>query len=122
MKKHLLLIAALALLISGCATMSSSSSLTCDPEVRKLSDADDTLFNNLLSQMGGVGFTDESLFPGAKTRTVVNITAIVPYNNHQTGIERWTVEHDSPDDTCSYIVNLIPDGHNGTTFTVQRDK
>jgi len=122
MKKYLFLIAALALLISGCATMSNSSSLTCTPEIRKLSNADDRLFSDLLTQMGGVGFADESSFPEAKTRTLENIMVIVPYDNHQTGVERWTIEHDNPDDTASYTVKLIPDGHNGTTFSVQKEK
>ena len=120
MKKHLVLIATLALLIGGCATMSSSS-LTYTPEIRKMSDADNRLFHDLLTQMGGVKFADEVMFPNAKSRAIVKIEVIVPYDNQKTGIEHWTVQHDGLD-TCVYIVKFIPDGSGGTQFTVQKDK
>ena len=119
MKKHLALIAILALFTGGCATMSSSS-LTCTPEIRKLSDADNSLFHDLLTQIGGVGFADETFFPNAKSRTIVKIEIIVPYDNQKTGIERWTIQHDGLD-TCSYIVKFIPDGSGGTRFAVRKD-
>ena len=119
MKKHLVLIAALALVIAGCAT-TSSSSLTYTPEIRKISDADNRLFGDLLTQIGGVGFADEAIFPNAKSRAIVKIDVIVPYDNKKTGIEHWTVQHDGLD-TCVYIVKFIPDGSGGTQFTVQKD-
>ena len=120
MKKYLVLIATLAFLIGGCATMSSSS-LTYTPEIRKMSDADNRLFHDLLTQMGGVKFADEVMFPNAKSRAIVKIEVIVPYDNQKTGIEHWTVQHDGLD-TCVYIVKFIPDGSGGTQFTVQKDK
>jgi hypothetical protein len=120
MKKYLVLIAALALLVSGCATMSSSS-LTYTPEIRKMSDASNTLFHDLLTQIGGVGFADETLFPNAKSREIVKIEVVIPYDNRETGVEHWTVQHDGLE-TCVYIVKFIPDGRGGTEFTVQQDK
>jgi hypothetical protein len=95
--------------------------LTCSPEVRKMSYADNRLFRDMLNAISGVGFFDEVLFPNAKERKVIKIQAIVPYDNRKTGVEYWTVQHDGQD-SCSYIVNFIPDGRGGTTFTVKKDE
>ena len=119
MKNKIILIATLAVFIAGCATMGSSS-LTYTPEVRKMSYADNRLFHDMLSQIGGVGFADQAFFPDAKIRTITKIEVIVPYDNRQTGIERWTIQHDGQD-SCSYTVKFIPDGVGGTTFAVQKD-
>ena len=119
MKNQLILIATLAVLLAGCAT-TSSTGLTYTPEIRKMSYADNKLFRDLLSAIGGVKFADEVSFPNAKERRITGIEAIVPYDNHKTGVERWTVQHDGQD-TCLYIVRFIPDGHGGTQFTVQKD-
>jgi hypothetical protein len=139
MKNRLILIATLVAFLAGCAT--TSSSLTCTPEVRKMSYADNRLFRDILSGIGGVGFADEASFPDAKVRTITKIEVIVPYSYRKpssffgvvgtlatmphdapkTGVERWTVQHDGQD-TCSYIVKFIPDGYGGTTFVVQKDK
>jgi len=118
MKNKIILITTLAALLVGCATMSSSS-LTYTSEVRKQSFADYRLFHDLLNAIGGVGFADEVHFPDAKIRTITGIEVVVPYNNRQTGVERWTIHHDGQD-SCTYIVKLIPDGM-GTSFAVQRD-
>jgi hypothetical protein len=119
MKNRIILIAALAVFIAGCAT-TSSSSLAYTPDVRKMSYADNRLFRDLLSAIGGVKFADEVSFPNAKTRTITKIEAVVPYDNRQTGVERWTIQHDGQD-SCTYLVKLIPDGRGGTSFTVQKD-
>jgi len=85
-----------------------------------MSDADNRLFHDLLTQIGGVKFADEVIFPKAKNRAIVKIDVIVPYDNRKIGIERWTIQHDGFT-TCSYIVKFIPDGNGGTQFTVQKD-
>jgi hypothetical protein len=119
MKKYLIPIAMLVALLGGCAT-TSSSSLSYTPEVRKMSYADNRLFGNLLSGIGGAAFTDEVFFPNAKERRITRIEAIVPYDNQKTGVERWTIQHDGQD-SCSYILKFIPDGSGGTQFTVRKD-
>jgi hypothetical protein len=119
MKKQLILIGTLAVLLSGCAT-TSSSRLTYTPEIRKMSYADNKLFRDMLTGIPGVKFVDEVIFPNAKERQITQIEAIVPYDSHKTGVERWTVQHDGRD-TCSYIVRFIPDGRGGTTFAVQAE-
>ncbi len=140
MKNRLILIATLAVFLAGCAT--TSSSLAYTPEVRKMSCADNRLFRDVSSGIGGVVFADEVAFPGAKVRTITKIEVIVPYSSYhkpssffgvvgtlatmphdvpKTGIERWTVQHDGQD-TCSYIVKFIPDEYGGTTFVVHKDK
>ena len=120
MKNKIILIATLAVFLAGCATMSSSS-LAYTPEVRKMSYASNGLFHDMLSQIGGVGFAERVFFPNVKIRTITKIEVIVPYDNRQTGIERWTIQHDGQD-SCSYIVRFVPDGIGGTTFGVQKDK
>lgn len=116
MKIKIILIAALVASISGCATMPS---LTYTPEIRKMSYADNRLFHDMLRGIGGVGFADGVIYPNAKVRTITNIGVIVPYDNRQMGVERWTIQHDGQD-SCTYLVKFIPDGSGGTTFAVQR--
>jgi hypothetical protein len=94
--------------------------LTYTPEVRKSSDADDRLFNDMLHGIGGVDFYDRVQFPQATVRILVRIDVLVPYNNHQTGIERWTIQHEG-DATASYIATFRPDGKGGTYFGVGKD-
>jgi hypothetical protein len=79
------------------------------------------LFRDLLGASGGVNFADEVTFPKVKERRIVKIEAIVPYDNHKTGVERWTIQHDGKD-TASYLLKFIPEGHGGTQFTVQKDE
>ena len=119
MKKQIILISMLAAVLCGCATIPPSQ-LSCAPEVRKMSYADDRLFRDVFGGMGGVGFADEVMFPNAKDKKITKIEAIVPYDNHKVGIERWTIQHDGQD-TSSYIVRFIPDGHGGTTFQTKKD-
>ena len=119
MKNQFAIIAILALFLAGCVS-TPPTRLTCTDDVRKMSYADERLFRDLLTQQGGVGFAECALFPRVKEAKIKSIEAIVPYDNHKTGVERWTVQHDGQD-TCSYTVKFIPDGHGGTQFTVQKD-
>ena len=119
MKNQFAITTALALFLTGCAT-TFTPRLACPDDVRKMSYADDRLFSDLMAQIGGIRFAECVLYPNVKLGTMTKIEAIVPYDNHKTGIERWTVQHDGQD-TCSYIVKFIPDGHGGTQFTVQKD-
>lgn len=86
-----------------------------------MSYADERLFCDLLTQIGGIGFAEHVMFPHVKSREVVNIEAIVPYDNRKTGVERWTIKHDDQE-ICSYLVRFIPDGQGGTTFSVKKDR
>jgi hypothetical protein len=119
MKNQFAIIATLTLFLAGCAT-TLPTRLTSTVDVRKMSYADERLFRDLLTEKGGVGFAECVIFPRVKEGKITSIEAIVPYDNHKTGVERWTVQHDGQD-TCSYIVKFIPDGHGGTQFTVQQD-
>lgn len=119
MKKQIALISILASILCGCAT-TPQSMMTCAPDVRKMSHVDDRLFRDVFGGMGGVGFADEVMFPNAKAKVITKINVIVPYDSHNVGIERWTVQHDGQD-TCSYIVKFTPDGHGGTSFSTQKD-
>jgi hypothetical protein len=94
--------------------------LTYTPEVRKLSGADDRPFSDMSHAIGGVDFYDRVQCPQATTRTLVRIDVIVPYSNHQTHIERWTIQHDG-EVTASYIARFMPDGKGGTNFAVGKD-
>jgi hypothetical protein len=118
MKNTLILVTFLVLLI-GCAT-TPSGVITIAPEVRKMSMTDEILFRDLLTKPGGVTHADMVLYPRSKKKALTRIEVLTPYDNHQTGQERWIVEHEGGD-TTAYLVRLIPDGHGGTTFTVQRD-
>jgi len=50
------LAATLALLLTACETSKTESSLTCTPEARKMSYADDALFRQVLKGINGVIF------------------------------------------------------------------
>ena len=119
MKKQLILGSILAVILCGCAT-TNTAKLTWTGDVGKKTYADQTLFRDVLAGKGGIGYADYVLFPDAKEKKLTNIEVIVPYDNHKTGIERWTIEHDGQG-SCSYIVKFIPDGNGGATFTVQKD-
>jgi hypothetical protein len=119
MKNQFAIIVTLALFLTGCTT-TFTPRLGCSEDVRKMSYADERLFSDLMTKPGGVGFAECVIYPNVKLGMITKIEAIVPYDNHKIGIERWTVQHDGQD-TCSYIVKLIPDGHGGTDFTVQKD-
>jgi hypothetical protein len=134
---------ALATCVAGCATSAGPSQtpaeqpaqsprphstgevtkapLTYTPEVRKSSHADDRLFNDMTHAIGGVDFYDRVVYPKATTRVLTRIEVITPYDNHQTGIERWTIQHDG-DTSASYVVRFMPDGKGGTDFAVSKDK
>lgn len=85
-----------------------------------MSTTDDTLFRDLLTKPGGVAHADMILFPRSQRKTLARIEVLTPYDNRQTGQERWFIQHESGEPT-PYLVRLIPDGRGGTTFTVQRD-
>jgi len=71
--------------------------------------------------IGGVDFVGRILFPTATQRVLVRVEVVVPYDNRQTGIERWTIQHDG-NVNASYIAHFSPDGKGGTNFAVSRDK
>jgi len=85
-----------------------------------MSYASNRLFHDMLSGIGGVAFFDEVAHPNAKERRIVKIEVMVPYDNRKTGVERWTIKHDG-DETVSYLVKFVPDGHGGTTFSVKHE-
>lgn len=118
MKKCLFLI--VLMLAAGISGYAADEKLSCAPEIRKSSLADDTLFHDLLSAPGSVAMADEASFPNAKERKVVHIEVKVPYDGRKPGAEKWTVAH-AEGDAVSYKVSLIPDGRGGTTFAVQKD-
>jgi len=109
----------LAFALNGCAT-AQSSSIGLTDEVRMQARISDLLFRDLLTGIGGVGFADEVNFPSAKERKLIRIEVIVPYDNQQTGVERWTVSHGA-NEVASYTVKLVPDGQGGTNFAVSKD-
>jgi hypothetical protein len=117
--KYTFLVLTVALLLAGC-TSTREAKMLIEPGVREQSTADETLFREVLTQHGGVGEADFTLFPTATQKILANIQVITPYDNHHTGVERWTVHH-VRQDSCTYLVKFIPDGHGGTTFTVQMD-
>lgn len=117
MKK--LLLFAMLVTLAGCATIGSSSKISYTPEVRKQSFASDPLFRNLLSAVGGVGYSDEAAYPDAKERTLVRIEVLLPYDSQKTGSERWTIKHDT-DKIAVYQVTLVPDEEGSTDFTVTK--
>ena len=112
-------ILAVAALLAGCTT-TREAKMVIQPGVREHSTADERLFRDLLTQRGGVGHADFVLYRRSAQKALTDIQVITPYDNHMTGVERWTVQHDGQD-SCTYLVRLIPDGRGGTTFTVQRD-
>jgi hypothetical protein len=118
MKNAFALVAIVALL-AGCTT-TREAKMTIQPGVREQSTADESLFRDVLTQRGGVGYADFVLYPTSAQKTLTSIQVITPYDNHKTGVERWTIQHDGHD-SCTYLVKFIPDGHGGTTFTVQKD-
>ena len=119
-KQNIYLIAFVALglfTLSGCVSTQTSNSLAWDGEVRNQSYADNTLFKDLLFEIGGVGFADEVLHPDSINRRLVKIEVITPYNGKNTGEEKWTINHDQTVNV-TYLVKLIPDGSGGTYFSV----
>ena len=86
-----------------------------------MSYADERLFRDLWTAPGGVGFADVTMYPRARNKALTRIEVLTPYDNKKTGVERWYIQHDGQD-TAAYLVKLIPDGHGGTTFTVQKDQ
>ena len=120
MKHTLSLAATITALLAGCATRPNST-ITIPPEVRKISYADERLFHDLLTGSGGVGFADVTMYPRARQKALTRIQVLTPYDNKKTGVERWYIQHDGQD-TAAYLVKLTPDGHGGTSFTVQMDQ
>ncbi len=117
--KNAFLFVAVIILLAGCTTPHEAN-MSVQPGVRKQSMADERLFRDVLMQRGGVGYADFVLYPNSTQKALTSIQVVVPYDNHKTGVERWTIQHDGQD-SCTYLVKFIPDGHGGTTFTVQRD-
>ena len=99
----------------------TTAPLVYSPKVRKSSYADDRLFRDMTRAIGGVDFVGRILFPTATQRVLVRVEVVVPYDNRQTGIERWTIQHDG-NVNASYIAHFSPDGKGGTNFAVSRDK
>jgi hypothetical protein len=120
MNKSILLSVTFVLLLGGCAT-TPQSTLSVAPEIRSVSQADETLFRDILGAVGGVGFMNRVFYPQAKQSSVVRIEVVTPYNNGQAGVERWHIQNDA-NDIATYIVTLKPDGKGGTFFSVQRDQ
>jgi|SRR6266550_421813 len=110
----------LSLLLLGCASISEGL-MTIRPEVRKMSSTDETLFRDLLTKPGGVAHADFVSYPRSKQKTLTRIEVLTPYDNRQTGQERWSIVHEDGE-TAAYLVKLIPDGRGGTTFTVQMER
>lgn len=111
----------LIIALAGCATMTSSPTLTCSPEVRRQSVVSDPLFNDLLTKYGGIGHADKAAYPEAKERTIIRIEVIYPYDNERTGSEHWTIQHDAGK-TAVYQVRLVPDGEGSVDFSVSEVK
>lgn len=107
--------------LAGCAAIASSSKLTYTPEVRKQSLASDTSFHDLLTAIGGVGYSDRVAYPNAKERTLVRIEVLLPYDEQKTGSERWTIRHDT-NKIAVYQVTLVPDGEGSTDFAVSKEQ
>ena len=85
--------------------------------MRKQSFASDVLFNDLINGETGIGAADKFFFPDAEVRKVTEIKVEVPYNNKETGVEHWRVQHDGKG-SSTYILKLNPDGHGGTTWSI----
>lgn len=107
--------------IVGCVSNSSPSTLGASPEVRAESQTDDRLFRDILGVTGGVGFIDKVLYPNAKSRVLIKIEVITPYNGKVQGVERWYIQHDG-NSTATYLVKLNPDGKGGTFFSTSPEK
>lgn len=105
--------------LAGCAAIGSSSKIAYTPEVRKQSSASDISFHDLLTAIGGVGYSDRAAYPNAKERTLVRIEVLLPYDNQRTGSERWTIRHDT-NEIAVYQVTLVPDGEGSTDFHVSK--
>ena len=119
MKNTLAIVSILGLLLLGCATRREDS-MTIPPEVRNMSATDETLFRDLLTKHGGVAHADFVAYPRSNRRTLTHIEVLTPYDNRQTGEERWFIAHKGGE-TAVYQVKLIPSGRGGTMFTVQRE-
>ncbi|HEX7652678.1 MAG TPA: hypothetical protein VF607_04170 [Verrucomicrobiae bacterium] len=106
---------------SGCST----KALARPQEISAAAVAKDSkltgdLFAEAIDGPGGLGGVDEALFPRAKNKQVIKIEVLKPFENHQTGLERWTVQHDNKE-TCAYLIRIIPDANGGTTFITFKD-
>jgi hypothetical protein len=110
----------LGVILTSCATVGGSK-LSHTQEVRRQSQADDTLFRDLLSQIGGVGFIDEAFFPKASGRAVVKIETVAHSDGRSPTIEEWTIDHGA-DGVIIYTVKLTPDGRGGAYFQVGKKK
>jgi hypothetical protein len=107
--------------LAGCAAIASSSKLTYPPEVRKQSMANDISFHDLLTAIGGVGYSDRVAYPNAKERTLIRVEVVLAYDIKRTGSERWTIRHDK-NEIAVYQVSLVPDGEGATNFTVRQEQ
>jgi hypothetical protein len=116
--KTLFTLAVIMALATGCTT--TRGTMVIEPAPGEKSSADETLFRDVLTKHGGVAYADYVLYPDVTQKALTHIQVITPYDNHNIGVERWTVEHIGQG-SVSYLVKFIPDGHGGTTFTVQRD-
>ena len=108
-------------LLAGCATTAPQSTLSIAPEVRRVSQADETLFRDMMRAVGGIGFIDRVFYPNAKQSSVVRIEVVTPYSGSQPGVERWYIEHDGKD-AATYLITFIPDGKGGTYFGTKREQ
>jgi hypothetical protein len=110
----------LVFLLVGC-TSTKSSGLGAPVEIRKLSQADQRLFNDIAWGMAGVGFMDQTYFPDFAERKIVKIERIATSDGKSQGIEEWTIQHVGGGD-ATYIVKIIPDGKGGAYFSTSLKK
>ena len=107
------------LLTLGCVSIPDST-FAFHPDTIKSSYADNRLLGDLIGAPGGVIFTNKTLYPQVTSSVLTKIEVVTPYDNINTGVEKWYIEHNTGEIVC-YIVNLIPDGKGGTYFTTSKE-
>jgi hypothetical protein len=87
--------------------------------VRRQSQADDVLFRDLMTAIGGVAFADRVYFPRVSMRNITKITPIARSNGMSPAMEEWTIDHGA-EGAVVYVVTITPDGRGGAYFSVQK--
>lgn len=105
----------LTILFAGCAS-NTGSRVECPPEVQAQSQADRRLFADIAWGMAGVGFMDQTYFPGFALRKITKIERLATSDGKSQGVEEWTVEHVGGG-SATYVVKIIPDGKGGAYFS-----
>lgn len=108
----------LSVILTSCATVSGDR-ITCAADVRRQSQADDVLFADLMTAVGGIAFADKVYFPTASMRKVTRITPIARSNGVGPAMEEWMIDHGA-EGTVVYVVTITPDGRGGAYFSVQK--